>query len=97
MELTRQVPIKISEEAHAKATADAKAQGSTIAKHLSKVVDAMILTPPAPALAETPAEQSAPIGFVQTEPEQPAPAPAEQPETKVVAEPAQAPYVFQGI
>ena len=91
MELTRQVPIKISEEAHAKATADAKAKGTTIARHLSTVVDAMIL---APAPAETPAEQSAPIGFVQSEPEKPEP---EKPETKVVAEPEPAPYVFQGI
>jgi hypothetical protein len=94
MEL-KQVPIRISPEAHAKATADAQAQGKTLAKHLSDIVDAMLLGPPAPA-PETPAEQSAPIGFVQVEqPEQPAPAP--EPETKVVAEPAPEPYVFNGI
>lgn len=116
----KQVPIRISPEAHAKATADAQAQGKTIAKHLSDIVDAMLLAPPAPAVPYLKADDwNHPENDHWDElDKQPAPAETqdkkvnseteelylsleldkkEAPETKVVAEPAQAPYVFQGI
>lgn len=69
----KQVPIKISQEAYAKALSDSKEKGISVAKHLAALAEHGVLNSQFPAddLSEVPAQQS--VEQPTTEAEQPEP------------------------